>query len=300
MNELVEIYYRNFPNIVREENTVKKILSNPDNYVIEKRDKGKLIGVSVINKNTILLICVDKEYRKKGIGTQLLNESEKYILSHGFDKLNIGAGYDYLTPGVPINEETMSFFDRRYYSHSWGQDECFDMDMELKDFNHMEYRLGDTINGITYRWANVDEISEIVECADDACKYQEEKFSRYYINENLYKDGNDQRVIVAIKNNKIVGCIIASFETEGKDIGSVGCTCVRFDEIHQRIGTNLVMIGTRYLKEIGLEYGHLGYTYTGLDKMYGYSGYKITTKYLMAEKTLVKIKDFDFNDIDGL
>ena len=295
MQELLDIYHRNFLNNIRNEETVKTILSNPDNHIIEKRIDNKLVGVCVINKNTVIMLCVDKEYRNKGIGTKLLNQSEKYILDNGYDKLNVGAGFNYLTPGVPINEDNINFFERRFYSHSWGNTECFDMDMELKDFNHMEYKIGDTINNTLYRWATVDDIPNIVECADDACKYQSTKFSKYYVNEKLYQDGNDQRVLVAVKNNKIVGCIIASFENEGKDIGSVGCTCVRFDETHQKIGTNMVMVGTRYLKDIGLKYAHLGYTYTGLDKMYGYSGYKITTKYFMAEKPLVLIKDSDFN-----
>ena len=295
MEELLEIYHRNFPNNIRNEETVKKILSNPNNHIIEKRIEGNLIGVSIINKNTIIMLCVDKEYRKKGIGTKLLNQSEKFILDQDYDKVNVGAGYDYLMPGVPINETNISFFERRFYTHSWGKYDCFDLDMELKDFNHMESNVGDTINGVTYRWAIVEEIPKIVECADDACQYQDTKFSKYYVNEKLYQEDNDQRVIVAEKDNQIVGCIIVSFENEGKDIGSAGCTCVRYDQTHQKIGTNIVMVATRNLKDRGLKYGHIGYTYTGLDKLYGYSGYKVTTKYFMAEKPLVKINDADFN-----
>ena len=118
-------------------------------------------------------------------------------------------------PGVPINETNISFFERRFYTHSWGKYDCFDLDMELKDFNHMESNVGDTINGVTYRWAIVEEIPKIVECADDACQYQDTKFSKYYVNEKLYQEDNDQRVIVAEKDNQIVGCIIVSFENEG-------------------------------------------------------------------------------------
>ena len=79
----------------------------------------------------------------------------------------------------------------------------------------MESNVGDTINGVTYRWAIVEEIPKIVECADDACQYQDTKFSKYYVNEKLYQEDNDQRVIVAEKDNQIVGCIIVSFENEG-------------------------------------------------------------------------------------
>lgn len=293
--ELLEIYNKNFPNNIREENTVKSILNNSSNHIIEKRnDSGKLIGVSVINESTIIMLCVDKEYRKKGIGTKLLEQSENYILNEGYNKLNIGVGYNYLMPGIPINKTNLSFFGKRYYIHSWKDVECFDMDMELKDFNYMEYKIGDTINDVYFRWATHDDVDEIVNCADDACQYQDEKFSKFYLDSKLYEEGNNQRVLIAVKNNRVVGCIMVSLETEGKDIGSVGCTCVRYAQSHQKIGTNMVMIGTRYLKDMGLKYGHLGYTYSGLDKMYGYSGYKISTKYLMAEKQLIKTKDSDF------
>lgn len=67
MNELFEIYKRNFPFIVRADNTVSYILENKNNRIIDKRnEQNQLIGVSVINENTIILLCVDKEYRHKG------------------------------------------------------------------------------------------------------------------------------------------------------------------------------------------------------------------------------------------
>ncbi len=289
MDELLEIYHRNFPNNIRDEETVKKILSNPNNHIIEKRVDGNLIGVSVINKNTIIMLCVDKEYRKKGIGTKLLNQSEKYILDYEYDKVNVGAGFDYLMPGVPINEENISFFERRFYTHSWNDDECFDMNMELKD-TICDYNLGDTINGIKYRLATINDLEEIKKCTDDA----EESFTKYYMNSDLYNKENNQIVLVAEDNNEICGTLIISKETEAPNTGSVGCTTTKHSHQGRGIATTMVQIGTKYLKDLGYKYGHLGYTYTGLDKMYGKAGYKVSTKYFMAEKPLVKIKDSDF------
>ncbi len=289
MKELLEIYHRNFPNNIRDEETVKRILSNPDNYIIEKRIDGNLIGVSIINKNTIIMLCVDKEYRKKGIGTKLLNLSEKYITENNYDKVNVGVGFDYLMPGVPINDANISFFKRRFYTHSWNDDECFDMDMELKD-TICNYNLGDTINGITYRLATIKDLAEIKKCTDDA----EESFTKYYMNSDLYNIDNKQIVLVAEDNGEICGTLIISKEAEAPNTGSVGCTTTKRNHQRRGIATTMVQIGTKYLKDLGYKYGHLGYTYTGLDKMYGKAGYKVTTKYFMAEKPLVKIKDSDF------
>lgn len=285
MEELLEIYHRNFPNNIRDEETVKRILSNPDNHIIEERIDGNLIGVSIINKNTIIMLCVDKKYRKKGIGEKLLNQSEEYILENNYDKVNIGAGFDYLMPGVPINKENIIFFIKRFYTHSWKDDECFDMDMELKD-TVCDYNLGDTINGITYKLATIKDLEEIKKCTDDA----EESFTKYYMNTDLYDINNNQVVLVAEDNGEICGTLIISKETEAPNTGSVGCTTTKRNHQRRGIATTMVQIGTKYLKDLGYKYGHLGYTYTGLDKMYGKAGYKITTKYFMAEKPLVKIK----------
>ena len=290
MKNLLEMYHKNFPNNIRNEEIVKDILSNSENHIIEKRIDHTLVGVSIINKNTILMLCVNEEYRRRGIGTKLLNQSEKYILNQGYDKVKIGAGYDYLMPGIPINETNISFFERRFYIHSWGNMECFDMDMELKD-TICDYNLCETVNGIKYRLATINDLEEIKKCTDDAHK----NFTKYYMNTKLYDMNNDQIVLVAEDNGEICGTLIISKETEAPNMGSVGCTTTKHSHQGRKIATTMVQIGTKYLKDLGYKYGHLGYTYTGLDKLYGKAGYQISTKYFMAEKPLLFIKDSDFH-----
>ena len=49
MNEIYEIYKRNFPYISREEKTIKNINNNNNNIVIERRnDSNKLIACAII------------------------------------------------------------------------------------------------------------------------------------------------------------------------------------------------------------------------------------------------------------
>lgn len=103
MSRYYEMFRRNFPFIVRDEREALEIINNPENRIIEvNNDSGKLIGVSIIHKNTILMLCVDEEYRNKGIGNKLLSDSEKYIIGKGYDKVSIGAGDNYLMPGIPM------------------------------------------------------------------------------------------------------------------------------------------------------------------------------------------------------
>ena len=72
---------------------------NSNNIIIDRRnDKGELIGVSIINGNTILLLCVDQEYRSQGIGSDFPSVNEK--LYHNID------------------EAACEFFNKRGYTYS--------------------------------------------------------------------------------------------------------------------------------------------------------------------------------------
>ncbi|MCL2322942.1 MAG: GNAT family N-acetyltransferase [Oscillospiraceae bacterium] len=72
INEIYNLYKSNLPYIVRSEEKVKDILGDKKNNIILRKDCNTLIGISVINNNTIYLLCVDKHFRDRGVGTDLL------------------------------------------------------------------------------------------------------------------------------------------------------------------------------------------------------------------------------------
>lgn len=296
MSELYAIFRRNFPFCVREEAVVRRLLSDPENKIVEKRDaEGSLIGVSVIQGGNILMLCVDEAHRNQGVGSWLLKESERIIAEAGFHEITIGAGRDYLMPGVPVGrpvigealeEEdvppacrsmTADFFEKRGYIHSWDCN-CFDMRFRLDDFSPPDNADGE----IHCRWAKKEELPEVVRCVERGF----EKFAKYYRREELYENDGRSRVLIAQKEDKIVGVLIVSLETEGEGVGSVGCTVV--DEAHQGqgIATQLVIKGTEILRAAGMHNAFLGYTYSGLDRLYGRAGYRICVYYFMAKKNI--------------
>lgn len=100
MKELYDLFRRNFPFTVREERKVLDILGNPDNRIFENRtESGVLTGVCVVHKNTVYLLCVDEEYRGRGIGSGLLTQAEKAVRDAGYPEIAVGAGETYLAPG---------------------------------------------------------------------------------------------------------------------------------------------------------------------------------------------------------
>jgi len=305
MTELFGLFKRNFPFIVREERKVLDILGSPENRILKMRNAdGALTGACVVHKNTIYMLCVDREFRGRGIGADLLRQAEEIIREAGYEDVSVGAGETYLAPGVPtsrpvctgedyagrgveqlyggLTDDAAEFFRKRGYVHSWGDCDCFDMRFPLSEFSPDGHRIGDTVDGITYRFATEDDIPEIKKCTDDA----HENFTKYYLDGSKYDGSNGERVLIAVDGTTVCGTLIVCAETEGKGLGSVGCTTVRHDCRGRHIAVNMVRIGTGYLREIGLTDAYLGYTYTGLDRLYGYSGYKICTYYMMAKKKL--------------
>lgn len=329
--ELYGLFERNFPFIVRDKATATEILSHENNKIIEERDeRGELIGASVINNGTILMLCVDKPYRNRGIGSRLLSRSETAVRENGYSEITAGTGSsdtDYLMPGVPtsrryfeaqgeelydgLDASASDFFTKRGYIHDRDCD-CFDMRFKLRDFDDKGHDIGDRIDGIVYRWAEPSDRKAVFDCTDNACT----EFTRWYRDDSLYQPYGDERVLIAADNDTVAGALIVSTDSENApdvniyneltsieisaqkeetpargcvsrhSIGSIGCTAVRTGYRGRHIASNLALLGTKHLRDAGMTDGYLSYTYTGLDRLYGYAGYKICVYFMMAKKQL--------------
>ena len=292
---MYDLFRRNFPFAVREESTARRILGA--GAVIERRVDGRLAGAAVIQGSAILMLCVDAPFRRRGIGSSLLAEAERVIRAGGGREISVGAGSDYLVPGVPtskryydavnealypgLDESASRFFEKRGYRHSWDCN-CFDMRFPLAAYQGPAWQDGDARDGVVYRWATPPDRAAVCACVDDAWP----DFTAYYRDEALYGGGPARRVMMAEADGVAVGALMVSLETEGKGIGSVGCTAVRHAYRGRRIAVNLVTFSTGQLKAAGMTDAFLGYTYSGLDYMYGLAGYRICAYYMMARKTI--------------
>ena len=297
--EYAAFFRKCLPFAVRSEKEVERILGGGIFAVEERLDDGRLKGLAAVSGETIYLLCVDEGYRGQGIGSRLLARAESHIRESGHVRAVLGVGESYLMPGVPtsvrpydeilggeklypeLNDGAVRFFEKRGYVHGWNKCNCFDMRSDL-DAANLPYSVGDTVGGILYRWAGPDDIGGIVECTDDAC----DDFTVYYRDPKRYAADSEERVLIALDGDTVVGTLIVSEGSEEAGTGSVGCTTVRHSHQGRHIGVNMTIAGNRYLRDIGLRRGFLGYTYSGLDRMYGYAGYKICCYYFMGEKTL--------------
>lgn len=278
--KLFALYERCFPDNIRSVETVKELLALPENVVFPETAGEKLLGAAVVNGNTVLLLCVLPEHRRQGLGSRLLERCEEHVRQGGFSEIRFCDGPEYLTPGIPLVGDNGHFFGKRGYVHAWGDCECVDMQMRLKDFRDEGAAVGDTLLGVAYRWAGPEDREQVVECVSLA--YPE--FAQYYRGPELYDGVHPDRVLMAVSDGVVCGALLVSSGTESPNVGSAGCTAVREEFRRRGIAAAMVKLGTGYLKGLGLETGFIGYTYTDIVPLYAKSGYRISRRYLMGTK----------------
>jgi len=281
-NEIIKLFRNEVTGMYVSNDTIGEILDDKENHFISRIEDSKLIGVSVINRNTIYLLLVDKVYQRQGVGTFLLEESEKYIKSKGFNECKLGAGKEYIVPGVPMNENAHLFFKKHNYVHSWGDQQCIDLDISLDDFIYDKNIVGDIVDGILYRFATPDDVEGIVDC----CKEDTSSFIEHYRNDSLYEPDSSDPVIVAEKDGEIVAALMIGVESGDAGIGYAGCIITAPSHRGKGIATTLLKIGTTHMKNMGRKRVWLSYTYTAIENTYKKLGYKICMEYFMGQKEL--------------
>lgn len=293
--QLCDLFKRNFSYLNVDEDTAKKLFSNPENKVFARYDRNwNLIAASVIYKNVIIMLVVDEIHRGHGIGSALLDLSESYIKSSGHEKVVFGVGAsDYLAPGVPtcvkpieqeltpaclwqgLDNYACEFLTKRGYLHH-NDSNIFDMDMIIDDESSFGVAVGDTVDGVTYRLATPTDKEGVAACCNAGADY----FTNFYKSDELY-NGTNECILVAETGGEIVGNLLISTYSEP---GTIGCVTVSPKARGKKIGSRMSIAATSYIKEKGIKRAFLSYTYSGLDKMYGAAGYKICVYYFMAQK----------------
>ena len=78
-----------FLNPYSSEDLKYEFYKNPINKIVVATDEGKIVGfidyLVTFNSATIMQVAVTEDYRKRGIGTQLLSEMEKFFPQEGED-----------------------------------------------------------------------------------------------------------------------------------------------------------------------------------------------------------------------
>jgi len=258
---------------------------NNETKVIEYEINNEVIGFISCKvrdrKGVITFIFIKKEYRGNGIGTNLIKQSIDWFKTKGVKEIVFGAGSgSYIFPGLPKNLNIENFFKKNDFNVS--DTGLVDMYQDITNWsadNNIFKKIYE--KGIIIKYSN-----ETV--ADKIIDFSKENFPNWY---EYYKkdmeEKNFDKVFYAAIDNEIVG--ISNlwigdctwdllFES---NVGGGGALGVSEKHRGQGIGIAMKTWGTQRIKEKGIKYIWIGWTYA-ID-FYKKLGFKVWREYLKVK-----------------
>lgn len=274
-DQLYDLFLRCFPEYRTTQELFAELLKPQEAHVIAEYEQGQLVGYALVHGGSIPVMCVTEDRRRQGIGSRLLAASEGYIRGLGVEKLTLGCGPHYLLQGVPDVGNNVSFFEKRGYTANWTS---VNMELALSGFELGKLSIPPAPDEITYRFADRNDISELLAAVEDA--------QPDWV--NIFETCVDP-IYLAILDGKIVGFEILSadggrFLRPGQQVGCVGCVGVIPSVRERGIGMDMVAHGIQWLKGQGSTMIEL--RYVELESWYRKLGFQTVAWQWMGEKDL--------------
>lgn len=269
---LYTLYLKCFPDFPVTEALFTALLVPDKAHIFYKWNAGRLVGFSMLHQNSIALLCVDEDYRNKGVGTELLELSEKHLSAA--DKITLGYGSHYLLQGIPEGDgSAVAFFRHRGYTAGWSS---VNMHLNLKGFCAESTGIPPCPDGISFRFLRKEELPVLLSAVRDVQKDWV----------GFFENGKEP-VFIAESHGKILGFELLSLEGGrffSNSTGSIGCVGVIHAAREKGIGRQLVARGIEQLQAQGCACVELLYVY--LVDWYKKIGFEITCYQWMGEKIL--------------
>ena len=237
---------------------------------------------------SILLLTVDPDCRRQGIGTRLLNAAVDRFRSEEIGTVHLGANAELpFWQGIPTHlRSAKSFFEK----HGWEiYEKSYDLIMDLRELLVPDWvMLRAQEQGVTVRPAQAEDVPAIL-------SFHAQEFSYRWFAKAI-DEGRIGDIVVALRGPDVVGSLIICDvgwtewtgrqwrEFLGQDMGAIGAVGVKESERGKGIGLALVAEGSRLLKERGVRNCFIHWTW--LVDWYGKLGYKVWQEYWMARKPL--------------
>ena len=117
--------------------------------------------------------------------------------------------------------------------------------IELDKIILPDWDVEDRIDGVVYRWADGEEISSIKEFVSNITP----SFTDYY--------DSSKKILIGLKDDEIVASAIINFS---EPTGIVGCVVVKKECFGSKVGANIITLGNKLLKRVGISNSYVGYT----------------------------------------
>jgi len=224
------------------------------------------LGIALLDRDGtqgyIQVIAVKPPYQSQGIGSALLNASERWFAQHGVTEVHVGRGRQYLWQGAP--EGCERFFRRHGYTDT---ETSVDMTLDLAQYAHPSWVDARLPPQVCIRRARREDAGNLPPVFHD-----EDLASWLGVYMRTMASGQYDSILLAATENGIVGLVLLL--TEG----------VRQAYRNQGIGRALAAAATRQLKRQGMDTSYVGWTW--LENWYGALGYRVWRRFHMMSKRL--------------
>lgn len=254
-----QIFKECFPEFIIDEQNFNRLVYGDDVQIF--REDG---GFAAARGNNMGLLCVAPQYQRRGIGSSLLKQCERYIAQHA-DKVVLSGN---MLPGIA--ESSAEFFKK----HGYTLGGCFnEMSLELANFTAPQYEAPAGAEFCFYK-GNIEDMRRAVADVDD-------EWVQYFNEDGLF--------YVCMMGNEIASFYIVGEDeccllSDGRRVGSVGCVGTVPKFRRNGLGLQMVALASQHLKDIGCERVFIHYTH--LDKWYGKLGAQIFLRFITAEKAV--------------
>ena len=101
IRDLYEIYCEAMPRYPLAYERFRDILHKDNSQIFTAESSETIIGFVVVNGNSVVILCVKKEYRHSSYGKHLL------IMAEGFEKRGYNADFTSVNMGLTLNEKSV-------------------------------------------------------------------------------------------------------------------------------------------------------------------------------------------------
>lgn len=243
-----DIFKRSFSGTelsVMSENAFSKLSEISDCTVFACGEGENISGYALVKDNNIRLICVLPEYRRNGLGRDLLLRCEEHIISKGFDEINIGGTDSPLFIGtVP---DSAGFFEKYGYVF---EEKYAEMLINSQDLRQADREPSPDVK-FGFYGGDMRSLRQAVADVED-------EWVQYF---------DDCEVFCGFAGNEIASFCIVEEDAEcllsngSRKVGSIGCvgTVPRFRR--RGIGLKMVELAARELARRGCDTLFIHYTW---------------------------------------
>ena len=177
-------------------------------FILSKIYDNNPIIAKYINKGWISLFYVSRDYRKQGIGSELLQLSENKLVKMGVKDVSIGSDIHNFFPGIPNDFDNLTdkFLRKRgynvsYYTHDLIKKFNKEDLVKYQSYSNNQYQELDKFVKVEIRYASILDKEDLLEFFK-RCFYGRwyDECIEYFNNGQVIKE-----YLLALVNNKIVG-----------------------------------------------------------------------------------------------